>query len=101
MQAYIIDFICLSARSRRTVYVITDNPEGIKELIYKELDRGVTFTKVTGAYTSLERTMVICTMDKNEAYRITAKIMEIDPEAFMFTTSCKEVRGEYTKRGLL
>lgn len=101
MQAYIIDFICLSAKSKRTVYVITDNPENIKELIYKELDRGVTFTKVTGAYTSLERTMVICTMDKNEAYRITSMISEYEPEAFTFVTSCKEVRGEYERRGLV
>ena len=101
MQAYIIDFICLSAKSRRTVYVITDNPDGIKELIYKELDRGVTFTKVTGAYTNMERTMVICTMDKNEAYRITSMISEYEPQAFTFVTSCKEVRGEYEKRGII
>ncbi len=101
IQAYIIDWICLSAKSRRTVYVITDNPEGIKELIYKELDRGVTFTKVTGAYTSIERTMVICTMDKNEAYRITSMISEYEPQAFTFVTSCKEVRGEYEKRGII
>ena len=101
IQAYIIDWICMSAKSRRTVYVITDNPDGIKELIYKELDRGVTFTKVTGAYTSLERTMVICTMDKNEAYRITSMISEYEPQAFTFVTSCKEVRGEYEKRGII
>ena len=101
IQAYIIDWICLSAKSRRTVYVITDNPDGIKELIYKELDRGVTFAKVTGAYTSIERTMVICTMDKNEAYRITSMISEYEPQAFTFVTSCKEVRGEYEKRGII
>ena len=101
IQAYIIDFICLSAKSRRTVYVITDNPDSIKELIYKELDRGVTFSKVTGAYTNIERTMVICTMDKNEAYRITNMISEYEPSAFTFVTSCKEVRGEYVKRGII
>ncbi len=101
MQAYIIDLICLSIKSRRTVYVITDDPDGIKELIYKELDRGVTFANVVGAYTGLERTMVICTMDKNEAYRITSMISEYEPEAFTFVTSCKEVRGEYEKRGIL
>ena len=101
IEAYIIDAICLSARSRRTLYVITKIPDTIKDYIYKELDRGVTYSNVKGAYSGEDKTMVICTMDKNEAYRITPKIMELDPEAFMFTTSCKEVRGEYTKRGLL
>lgn len=101
IEAYIIDAICLSARARRTLYVITNLPNEIKEYIYKSLDRGVTFSNVTGAYSGEEKTMVICTMDKNEAYRITSEIMKIDPDAFMFVTSCKEVRGEYTKRGLL
>jgi uncharacterized membrane-anchored protein YitT (DUF2179 family) len=45
--------------------------------------------------------MVICTMDKNEAYRITSMISEYEPEAFTFVTSCKEVRGEYEKRGII
>ncbi|MBQ7642080.1 MAG: YitT family protein [Acholeplasmatales bacterium] len=101
IEAYIIDVICLSARSRRTLYVITNHPNEIKEFIYKELDRGVTFSNVTGAYSGENKTMVICTMDKNEAYRITSDIMKQDPDAFMFVTSCKEVRGEYDKRGLL
>ena len=69
-EGYIIDVIALSMKPRRTVYVISDRPQEIKDLIYKELDRGVTFSPVMGAYTNQERTMVICTMDKNEAYRI-------------------------------
>ena len=99
--AYIIDFIALSLKPRRTMYVITKKPNEIKELIYKEISRGVTFSSVFGAYSGEEMTMVICTMDKNEAYRMTSKIVEIDKEAFTFVTSCKEVKGDYTKRGII
>ena len=99
-EGYIIDVIALSMKPRRTVYVISDRPQEIKDLIYKELDRGVTFSPVMGAYTNQERTMVICTMDKNEAYRIVGQISELDPKAFTFVTSCKEVRGEYDRKGL-
>ena len=100
-QAFIIDYLCLNAKPRRTVYVITNKAEEIKELIYTKMNRGVTLTNVTGGYTKEERTMIICTMDKNEAYRITSEISECDPDSFTFVTSCKEVRGEYNKRGLL
>ncbi|MCR5231887.1 MAG: YitT family protein [Acholeplasmatales bacterium] len=100
-EGYIIDVLALSIRPRRTVYVISDKPQEIKDLIYEKLDRGVTFSPVMGAYTNTERTMVICTMDKNEAYRIVSLISEIDPKAFTFVTSCKEVRGEYDKRGII
>ncbi len=98
---YIVDFVALSLKPRRTMYVITKNPELIKDLIYKNLDRGVTFNRVIGGYTGDEQVMVICTMDKNEAYRMTSVVAEEDPKAFTFVTSCKEVRGEYEKRGLL
>ena len=99
--AYIIDFIALSLKPRRTMYVITKKPNEIKELIYKEINRGVTFSSVYGAYSGEELTMVICTMDKNEAYRMTSKVVDIDKEAFTFVTSCKEVKGDYTKRGII
>lgn len=99
-EGYIIDVLALSLKPRRTVYVISDKPQEIKDLIYEKLDRGVTFSPVMGAYTNTERTMVICTMDKNEAYRIVGMISDLDPKAFTFVTSCKEVRGEYDKRGI-
>ncbi len=98
---YIVDFVALSLKPRRTMYVITKNPDKIKELIYKNLDRGVTYNNVIGGYTGDNQVMVICTMDKNEAYRMTSIVSEADPKAFTFVTSCKEVRGEYEKRGLL
>ena len=98
---FIVDTVALSLKPRRTMYVITKNPELIKDLIYKNLDRGVTFNKVIGGYTGDEQVMVICTMDKNESYRMTSIVALADPKAFTFVTSCKEVRGEYEKRGLL
>ena len=42
--------------------------------------------------------MVICTLDKNEAYILKDLILEVDPDAFSFITSCKEVVGEYVAK---
>ncbi|MCR5113637.1 MAG: YitT family protein [Acholeplasmatales bacterium] len=98
---YFCDFVALSLRPRRTMYVITKKPDVIKELIYHELDRGVTLASVTGGWTGDDQTMVICTMDKNESYRMTSIVAKADPKAFTFVTSTKEVRGDYEKRGLL
>jgi uncharacterized membrane-anchored protein YitT (DUF2179 family) len=98
VQGFIIHYLCTSGKSRRTVYVITNMQNEIKELIYDKLNRGVTLVDVTGGYTNEGRTMLICTMDKKEAYRITDMIKECDPEAFTFVTSCKEVKGKYRNR---
>ncbi len=93
----IVDMIALNARSRRTAYIITEHPIEVRDIIYQNISRGVTFCEVQGGYTGRERTMVICTLDKNEAYRLTDYIKEVDPKAFSFITSCKEVVGEYVK----
>lgn len=92
---YLIDRVLLNAKARRTVYIITSKPEEMKELIYNTANRGTTFVNVTGAYTKESYTMLICTMDKNEAYKVTPLIETIDNKAFSFVTSCKEVKGEY------
>lgn len=92
---YVIDTIVLNAKSRRTAYIITSKPDEIKNIIYEKINRGVTYSKVEGSYTGESYTMLICTMDKNEAYKIMPMVEECDPKAFSFVTSCKEVKGEY------
>lgn len=97
-QGFIIDYVCISGKSRRTVYIVTNMAEEIKTLIYESLNRGVTLVDVTGGYTNENRTMLVCTMDKKEAYKFTDMISELDPNAFTFVTSCKEVKGKYRSK---
>lgn len=99
--AVIVDMIVLNAKGRRTVYIITTKPIEVRDFIYREIDRGVTFVNVEGAYTNESKTMVFCTMEKNEAYRITQLVKQTDPLAFCFVSETREIVGEYlnnTKR---
>ena len=91
----IIDAFLLKARSRRTIHIVTTKPEEIRDMLYKEIDRGVTYVKAEGAYTGVTRTMVVCAMEKHEAYKIMDLIDPIDPEAFCYVTKTKEIIGKY------
>ncbi len=91
----IIDQIVLRARARRTAYIITEQPQAIRDFIYSKTDRGVTFIPAKGAYTGMEKTMVVCTMEKNEAYRIMESLSEIDPNAFCYISTTREIVGDY------
>ena len=91
----IIDAFLLKARSRRTIHIVTTKPEKIRDMLYKEVDRGVTYVKAEGAYTGVTRTMVVCAMEKHEAYKIMDLIDPIDPEAFCYVTKTKEIIGKY------
>lgn len=91
----LIDRIVLRARMRRTAYIITEKPQEIRDFIYAKTDRGVTFVDAKGGYTGIEKTMVVCTMEKNEAYKITESLSEIDPHAFCFISTTREIVGDY------
>ena len=91
----IIDAFLLKARNRKTVHIVTTKPEEIRDMLYREVDRGVTYLSAHGAYTGEQRTMVVCAMEKHEAYKIMDLIDPIDPEAFCYVTSTKEIIGKY------
>ena len=91
----IIDAFLLKARSRRTIHIVTTKPEEIRDMLYREIDRGVTYVNAQGAYTGVTRTMVVCAMEKHEAYKIMDLIDPIDPEAFCYVTKTKEIIGKY------
>lgn len=92
---YIVDYIALNAKSRRTAYIITSRPEEMKKMIFDLIERGVTECDVRGGYTGNKLVMLICTLDNNETYILKDKIHEIDKDAFTFMSQTKEVIGYY------
>ena len=100
--AILTDIIILNAKTRRTVFIITDKPIEIRDMIYAKTSRGVTFSEAEGAYSGAGKTMVICTMDTRQSRKVSEEINHIDPNAFSFLVPCKEVIGEYERiKGLL
>ena len=93
--ALLIDTIVLRAKVRRTAYIITDHPIEVRNMIYEKTDRGVTFVDAYGGYTGNKKTMVFCTMEKNEAYKVREYLIEIDPNAFCYISTTKEIVGDY------
>lgn len=100
--AILTDVIILNAKTRRTVFIITEKPIEIRDMLYKKTSRGVTFSEASGAYSGKDKTLVICTMDTRQSRKVSEFINHIDPNAFTFLVPCKEVIGEYERiKGLL
>ena len=71
------------------------NPEEeIKKVIIEKLERGVTVVPANGGYSGDCYEMLICTLSRNESYLLKDLIYEIDPIAFTFFVSAKEVYGD-------
>ena len=102
LTAILTDIIILNAKTRRTVFIITEKPIEIRDMLYQKTNRGVTFSEAEGAYSGKDKTMVICTMDTRQSRKVSEEINHIDPNAFSFLVPCKEVIGEYERiKGLL
>ena len=95
--AILTDIIILNAKTRRTVFIVTEKPIEIRDMLYEKTSRGVTFSDASGAYSGKDKTLVICTMDTRQSRKVSELINDIDANAFTFLVPCKEVIGEYER----
>ena len=78
----------------RTALIITSNPQPVMHTILHEMERGVTVTEATGAYTGAARTVLYCVISRSEVNQLKALVREADPKAFMVIGQAHEVLGE-------
>lgn len=94
MNGFFIDKAMIGG-PKKVVQIITDvgYEKTIKDMIYKEIDRGVTEINALGGFTMNQKKLLICTMDSREYIKIQSKIYEIDPFAFTYITDTNQVVG--------
>ena len=78
----------------KAFYIITDRPAVIKEAIYSELDRGVTFIRARGGFSDADRDILLCVVSRMQISDLKAIIKRSDPQAFVFIADVNEVFGE-------
>ena len=75
------------------VYVISPHVDEIKEDIYTELERGITFFKGYGGYEKKEIDVLFCVLNRRQVPQLTDIVKDIDPDAFMIVTDVHDVLG--------
>ena len=94
LSGVVLDAIVFSGFNSRAVYIITSDPEAVKNKIYSVLERGVTGIYSRGGYRQEDKKMLVCVMSNNEFYKMKTLILEIDKRAFIFVARVSEVHGE-------
>jgi uncharacterized membrane-anchored protein YitT (DUF2179 family) len=75
------------------VYIISEKNDEIKEKIYDQIRRGVTFIKTQGGYKGAERNMLFCAMNRRQVSVMRDIVKDIDPSAFVLLTDVWDVMG--------
>ena len=83
------------------VEIVTENPKQLCELILEQVHRGVTLTKVEGAYSHQEKTMVMVVISSYELTKIRKLVKDFDPRAFMITQPVKTIQGNFKRKTIV
>ena len=90
----VVDYVHMGGADRRTAFIISKKNDEIKQVILDKLGRGVTVIPSFGGYSGYSYEMLVCTLKRDESYMLRDIIHEIDPVAFTFYVSAKEVFGD-------
>ena len=90
----VMDGVLYGMDTAKVAYIISDHNEEIATAILKVLDRGVTILHGQGAYSRMEKDVLMCAFKQREIASIKAAVKDIDPAAFVIVCDAHEVLGE-------
>lgn len=86
--------VVIGLNLRKTVVIMSENPDEIAESIIRQVGRGVTLLYGQGGYTNEERTVVYTAIKLTEVSRVKEIVRNIDPKAFMIISSASNIFGQ-------
>ncbi len=94
VDAIVLDIVLYGKDEAKLIYIISDKPDKITSRLLEELDIGVTHIEGRGAYSGIEKKVLMCAAKKPVSPQIEAIVREEDAEAFMVVTNATEIFGE-------
>ena len=94
ISGYISDRVILGISEYKTMQIITNKEEEIKDFILETLHHGVTIIDAEGGYTKKARKVLISAIPTREYFVATEAIKKIDPESFVIAIDTYEITGK-------
>ncbi|MBE6638228.1 MAG: YitT family protein [Ruminococcaceae bacterium] len=98
LQSYFTDRVLYGGDESRMLYIITNKEPEIANRINLELHSGVTYLHGEGAYTGIDKKILLCVMRNRQVPKAREIVIAEDPSAFMIVTSASQVLGNGFKR---
>lgn len=89
----VIDGVLEGVNYDKSLFIISNQPEKIREKIINDLNRGGTYLNGTGMYGQNERPVIFTVVNRRELAILEDYIHEIDPDAFLTVSNTSEILG--------
>lgn len=93
-----IDLVQIGVRRSKNVLIISEKEEDIRQLIFKDINRGVTRLPAVGGYTETDRPVLMVVVDQSQFTKLKQIVKSIDPSAFVIVMDATDVLGEGFKQ---
>ncbi|MHC1703369.1 MAG: YitT family protein [Tenuifilaceae bacterium] len=89
----VIDMTIQGVSYDKTLFIVSDKYEEIRDKIINDLERGGTYINAVGMYKGQEKKMIFTNVSRREVYILKDYIESIDPEAFITVIDANEILG--------
>ena len=93
VSAKVMDAVLYGLNASKVAYIISESWQAISDAILA-LDRGVTILNATGAYSGLEKHVLLVAFRLREIVEVKKLVHEADPAAFLIVCDARDVLGE-------
>ncbi len=93
IESKIIDIIVEGVTTYKTVFIVTDRVNEVKDFVLNDLKRGGTCFSGIGLYQGQERRMMYVTLDRTDLVKLKANLRHLDPNAFVNVIESAEIMG--------
>lgn len=90
----VIDTILQGVNYDKTLFIISEKHDEIRDKIINDLNRGGTFLQGKGMYNGSDKTVIFTVVNRREMAILQEFIHEIDPFAFVTVINANEILGE-------
>ena len=81
-------------KTYKTVYIVTNNVEAMRNYILNDLKRGGTLFVGKGLYGGAERNMIYVSLERADLVKLKNNLRHIDPTAFVNILDSAEIMGQ-------
>jgi len=90
----VIDVVLEGVSYDKSIFIISDKHEEIRDKIINNLDRGGTYIDGKGMFNYADKRIIFTVVSRRELALLEEYIHEIDPKAFLTVTDATEILGE-------
>lgn len=90
----VVDGIMEGLSYDKTLFIVSDKYDEIRDVIINDLGRGGTYINGKGMYNGADKTIIFTVVNRRELAILQEFIHKIDPEAFLTVINANEILGE-------